>query len=96
MGESGPCRLVDEVLCCPGCGGNYLHHGAVAIYERDGEDGPTTVVTSDLGSLADVIRPNPSSRRDAVGILMECEMCGPVGELCIVQHKGQTFVEWRA
>ena len=83
------------ILRCPKCGDDYLHHGTVVIYGR-AEDQPTTVAVSDISDPTIIGRENPSPRRDAVGIVMDCEGCGPVGELCILQHKGQTFLEWRS
>jgi hypothetical protein len=90
-------------LCCPRCdfdGG--MHHDSVRIFRR-GEDADTTEsinVTRHgifIKQLPSRLCDNPSSRRGAVVIGFSCENCGgEFGfELCIVQHKGTTQLEWR-
>ena len=88
-----------NLLLCPKCGFNYLHHGAVEVFVRDGED-------SDIGTRVKVdghavtfgrnLRGNPSSRRDGLTVDFQCEECRCMSVLSIVQHKGQTFVEWES
>ena len=83
-------------LLCPSCGGNYLHHEHVEVFER-GEDeekglhisvahGKTTVDGSMVG--------NPSKRRHGVLIHFSCEACSAKPVLCISQHKGNTLVDF--
>lgn len=89
----------EQVLLCPKCGGDYLHHDQVKTFCRE-EDEETVVfnidfkppkVTKEIGNLSK----NPSSRRDAVAIHFYCELCSYLGELTIAQHKGRTFLQWR-
>ena len=90
----------DKALVCPECGGNYLHHESVSVYDRH-EDSPTsrrTTVNSD-GSvdfdMAASSEENPSGRRDGLVIGFWCEYCNDKKpRLAIVQHKGQTFLWW--
>lgn len=92
-------------LLCPRCGGYYLHHLGVRMYERS-EDQPTvTIIETDGDSVS--VRPrqpadgaNPSNRRDGMVIKFECELCSSedgvedVIELIFAQHKGSTEVSW--
>lgn len=96
--------LVDqaETLLCPTCGEANLHHGLVRVWSRE-EDEPVllTRIAADGTLFMERLEPghragNPSARRGAVSIAFNCEMCGEVGDLCIVQHKGQTSVGWRS
>lgn len=89
-------------LACPRCGGGYLHHDKVVVYDRcNGEDGKTTAVSTVWNGLtATHLLPssesgNPSGRRDGIAIALSCENCGPDIELTIVQHKGCTELAWR-
>jgi hypothetical protein len=89
----------DFALCCPGCGGNCLHHNMVTVYSR--RDERRTVETRISGRIAtmDLVPSdrcsNPSSRHDGLAISFWCEGCSLVSELTIEQHKGQTFFAWR-
>jgi hypothetical protein len=47
---------------------------------------PVAVSTSQAG--------NPSPRRDGVAIRFWCESCAATPVLNIIQHKGDTIVEW--
>jgi len=81
----------EQVLTCPRCGGNNLHHGDVTVFERTREDGPATVVS--VGHRSN--NGNPSDRRDGVVIRFTCEnACDPF-ELTVTQHKGWTLLAWR-
>ena len=86
-------------LVCPKCAETYLHHGKTRIFTRLVEDGThgclvesdgfnTTVATN--APMDDC----PSRRRDGMTIAMYCEMCADIGNLVILQHKGETFMEW--
>lgn len=96
-------------LVCPDCGEQYLHHGDVTIFQR-GEDDDFTTVIAQSGTHAEVSdfpsadTCNPSWRRHGMIIEFECEFCHhdgkeepnakPLHRLAILQHKGNTFVEW--
>ena len=89
-----------DVLHCPHCGGNNLHHEIVTVYSRK-EDADQTLETRVAGRIAECaivpskISLNPSSRRDGVSITFSCEGCPSRLELTLAQHKGETFIEWR-
>ena len=100
----------DGTLGCPRCGGEYLHHLAVVIHDRQEDDREVvrTVVGRDVlerKSMSNASSGNPSSRRDGVAILFYCENChgdedsddgeAPLLELTLAQVKGQTVVAWR-
>lgn len=92
-------KLTDEGNCtliCPKCGNMNLHHGAVLVYERAGEDGPVTRYTLNQATLTvdQNAEGNPSSRRDGIRIGFTCEECGWVPTLAIEQHKGSTYISW--
>ncbi len=96
-----PAITLDGALHCPRCGGDYMHHGAVTVHERDREDSAgirTTVRGVHVETMAipaDLI----PGRRNSLSIAFWCEGC-PEGlgdrNLVIVQHKGQTIVSWEA
>jgi hypothetical protein len=89
----------EQRLRCPGCDGTYLHHRSVEWFERDDED-------ADLGRYVNVAHSmltqvsvknqdrNPSARRDGLRLWFACEQCDLDAAICIVQHKGQTYVYW--
>jgi hypothetical protein len=83
---------------CPRCGFYYLHQSVVTVYSRAREDDPTVEIevrnTATIEVRTKATR-NPSSRRDGLAILFDCENCDFVGELTIAQHKGNTLVGWR-
>jgi hypothetical protein len=88
----------EHILMCPVC--NYpagepiwTHQVAYVAYER-GEDGPSmpTVIGDVRGDW-----PNPSPRRDGLRVLLTCEWGEEAPDehqfwLCVVQHKGNTFL----
>lgn len=89
-------------LVCPGCGNQFLHHGAINVFTRANEDAPTVLVTkvyasghaSEHAEMSCASR-NPSARRDGLAIEFTCETCPVISELTISQHKGHTLVAWR-
>lgn len=89
----------DDVLRCPCCDGNYLHHGKVEVFDRH-EDAAVTTHVVVAGNMAKVgSRPskelnNPSGRRHGLRINHWCEFCNHSVDLCIAQHKGNTFIYW--
>lgn len=84
-------------LECPSCGGEYLHHKQVWVYERDAEDGPGTVVL--VKGSADVrVERRPADelpgRRDSLMVQFFCENCDAEPTMMVEQHKGQTLLHW--
>ena len=86
---------------CPKCGesSGSLHHETVKVFNRDREDELTGFYTeirdTKIETRRNIPAGNPSSRRDGVVINFNCEQCGSnVGNLCVAQHKGSTFVYW--
>ena len=90
---------MDQVLTCPNCGGDYLHHGTVTVFDR--QEDAEAVVTKISGKHYHTEGPappdwgNPSSRRHGLAITFACETCTVSAELTIAQHKGSTQIEWR-
>ena len=90
----------DYGLACPKCGGPNLHHGDVTVYSRVEDETNTTVTTVEGNGDVLVSQSksgkcgNPSLRRDGLRIGFSCEGCGELQDLCIVQHKGTTFMHW--
>lgn len=87
------------VLLCPCCHYTYLHHEKVEVFERyeDTESGrPSGLhVTIDGGVKIDRdVTENPSSRRDGLKIFFWCEGCGAKPVLTLLQHKGNTGVDF--
>jgi hypothetical protein len=93
--------LSDGELLCPLCGGNYLHHGRVAVYHREREDAERIRETRVVGAVAFSTTTTagqsrcPSDRRSGIGIIFWCQLCRGNSELTFVQHKGRTLVAWR-
>jgi hypothetical protein len=93
-------KFNDYGLLCPSCGGNYLRHDGVFVFNRV-EDGKVTTVTTMNGGETTVCQvpsertSNPSSRRHGIAIRFWCELCAGTAELAIAQHKGCTPCEWR-
>lgn len=88
-------------VCCPRCGEGIssLHHRTVKVFNRDSEDEETGTYAEVRGTKVETRRNlpagNPSRRRDGVVINFDCEQCGSnVGNLCVAQHKGATFIYW--
>lgn len=86
---------------CPKCSEAFsaLHHETVKVFNRDSEDDISGVYTEIRDTKVETRRNlpagNPSSRRNGVAINFSCEQCGSnVGNLCIGQHKGSTFMYW--
>jgi hypothetical protein len=86
-----------EVLMCPRCNYDFMHQDSAVEYQRHPYDDPSSgrsIKRTTDGQISIVTKENPSPRRDGLRIAFECEGCGSVGDLCIAQHKGQTFVWW--
>ena len=93
---------------CPNCGSPTLHQEFVEVFfrEEDADEGigvsvqgvnsamkqsgieytPVSVFTSQ--------KRNPSRRRDGVAIQFWCEACPAHPVLHVLQHKGDTIIEW--
>lgn len=94
----------EDVLMCPRCGYDYLHHVGVKVFDRH-EDEATLVRTTVFGAArrTEVVPSagsgNPSTRRDGITVQFTCEGCSGDKEgdleLLIAQHKGQTELSWR-
>lgn len=92
------------VLRCPLCGDDYLHQSTVVIHSRVREDSSGVWVWVKNGeSTASPLAADShafAGRRDDLVIDFMCEHCSetPDGprplQLRIMQHKGQTFIEW--
>lgn len=90
----------DALLKCP-CGDDYLHQVEVEAGWRP-EDGDVTRTISNGESVRvdkvpakNVSSPNGYGyRRQYIVIRFECEICGGKSELCIRQHKGNTYLYW--
>ena len=85
----------DSVLLCSACGGEYLHHSKVEVFERAEDEQTGLHVTAGVGPPTvdrDMAR-NPSSRRHGLLINFWCEYCSAITILSIAQHKGITCLE---
>jgi len=94
------------VLHCPRCSEPYLHQRDTTIFERAEDAEITTVIAQNAHSVEATQFPsadtcNPSSRRRGLIIEFLCESCHgedtktvPAYRLAILQHKGNTYVEW--
>lgn len=96
----------DGHLACPHCGGDYLHHDCVQIFETGetihgslhvtvrGGDRPSNCKRSPSVVIDHDVRGNPSERRQGLRIEFWCEECGGSRcELVIAQRKGNTEIE---
>lgn len=82
---------------CPSCGDpNGMHHRGVHVANRTAEDrdGFLVTVTDSTVQMSPLSDERFYGRRDDVRIDFECEICGPVAQLLIVQHKGRTILRW--
>jgi transcription elongation factor Elf1 len=93
----------DGLLHCPICGGSgYLHQYEVEVgWRAEDSDGVKDVSSHDTVRREPLNARNVASpggygyRRQYLVIRFYCEVCGHDGiELCIWQHKGQTYAEW--
>lgn len=79
---------------CPKCHHEYTHHQDVWIYEREnGQEDNTSYVYEFENSTKTKTNMNPSKRRNAVTFLMLGE-CGHEFLMHVIQHKGQTIIEF--
>jgi len=94
-GMAVPVFEYGDALTCPGCGSVNLHHYHVTAYNRAEDDETKSVGSGALSEDEPVQLENPSRRRDAVGVRFTCECCPGRFELCVIQHKGTTYLNWR-
>ena len=98
-------RFNQDVLVCPQCGFEFLHHYLIETFERDEDDnkGLHTIIEGEKFGLRnntaitttyDNLLGNPSARRHGLRIGFICENGGHEFFLTIAQHKGQTVVHW--
>jgi len=69
------------------------------VYWRNYEDSPIGTKVRNEWKAVDVtnhadMEMCPSSRRSGLYITFNCETCGTVEDLAIVQHKGTTYISW--
>lgn len=82
-----------EVIECPSCGCQNLHHTTVDVFQRATETAPDTHVRVGNGITVDQdVEENPSSRRNGLTIRLWCEECSEIALMSIEQHKGTTFL----
>jgi hypothetical protein len=85
-----------ETLVCPSCGGEYLRHGVVEIFNTHDDiskTGERLTIDKNLWANKDKnIKNNPSLDRDGILIHFECENCPTKSVLSIAQHKGSTHL----
>ena len=87
------------VLKCPKCESTYIHHTSVETYMRCEDSDTGSYVYTDRALNTTTIggrlpSGNPSPRRQGMVIGFDCECCGEM-KLSIMQHKGETFIEWQ-
>lgn len=88
---------LDFVLSCPTCGGDYLHHGKVEVFNRaqeDSSEGKHVIVDGMQVESGETISGSPSRSRDGLRIEFSCEDCPDSLALEIYQHKGNTLLCW--
>ena len=89
---------IDEnnYLLCPGCNFENLHQEWVRAIFRDQEDCDGKIVAVNYKGIVKKRLKNVEipGRRDVVFIEFWCEDCHKHSILSILQHKGNTIVEW--
>lgn len=81
-------------LICPSCGGLYLHHERVEVFQRNEDAGEGLhVIVEGLSTKVDTkISGNPSMRRHGLKIYFRCEGCTHSPVISLEQHKGNTYI----
>ena len=84
-------------LKCPSCGGEYMRHKKVEIFERveDAEQGLHVKIENKTATTDTNLSGNPSLRRDGLTVEFSCENCEARPVLSISQHKGITLVDFK-
>lgn len=81
-------------MLCPICGGDYLHQGAVEVWNREyGADTDGVRITKN-GETTSPLADNPSREHRSLAIEFECEDCGEFGSLVVGQDAGHTSINW--
>ena len=85
------------LLLCPSCNGNSLRHEKVEVFERDEDksDGIHISIAGGAATIDNNLVGNPSSRRHGLGIRFTCEHCSAHPVMTIVQHKGNTWIDFK-
>ena len=85
-----------EHISCPHCTAQELHHDSVETFFRveDEGEGIYTKSTHEGVLQGTCIDDNPSPRRHGVVIRFWCEICDGKSKLCLIQHKGSTYMYW--
>ncbi len=83
-------------LKCPSCGSNALHHAKVEVFDRedDEKEGLHVVISDGKVTMDRNLEGNPSRRRNGLSISFWCEDCNVKPVMEIVQHKGNTFINF--
>jgi len=83
-------------LACPSCGFNYLHHDKVEVFEceEDAAQGIHVTIADAKATFDTSLEGNPSARRHGLKIYFWCEGCKAKPVLSIIQHKGNTYVDF--
>ena len=99
-----------NVLLCPECDGENLHHYRVEVADRSEDAENVWLVQTITGEVPRNEGPsgfsstisqakntearNPSVRRHGMRVVFWCEYCDARPELRIAQHKGLTTIDW--
>jgi hypothetical protein len=102
-----PAVIQDDCLQCPECEGENLHHFETRVVERFSEDNAGTIATfiEHNVTLRTLEAKDIPGRRDCIEIDFYCENCtdfpeidgdqpGRTFTLRILQHKGETRINW--
>lgn len=86
----------NDVLVCPFCASEFVHHREVGVYTRREEDGPITRTNVEENGNLYVQQlgkddKDPTERRNAIVIQFECELCEKKFQLEIRQNRGRTI-----
>ena len=84
------------LLDCPACDSENLHQESVTTWFRDEDADLYSGYRVGRGG-GRIVGPesNPSGRRDGLIVEFRCEGCDHRPKLAVVQHKGNTYVEWQ-
>ena len=82
------------IVLCPVYGGDYLHQGAVEVWNREFGANTDGVRITKSGETTSPLADNPSRERRGLVIESECEDCGDFGGLVVSQDAGHTSISW--
>jgi hypothetical protein len=68
-------NIDDNILLCPSCDGDYLHHEKIEVFDHneDSQKGLHTTIENKFPKVDNDLRGNPSSRRHGMLIHFYCE-----------------------